>query len=221
MRVYVYIDGFNLYYRALKNTSYKWLDVKDMCKRLLKPEDNIISIKYFTALVNGINDPGRPIRQKTYLRALQSYIPEIKIFYGFFLTDKRKLVLPKPIVKPANIQRQSNVTNLEYIRTIEINETKEKGSNVNLAVHLLNDACHDRYDCAVVISNDSDIKEALNIVKTEFNKQIGWFIPYNCTPSVELNKTADFRKMIRKTVLANSQLPDPIPGTNLYKPTKW
>ncbi|KJU82283.1 NYN domain protein [Candidatus Magnetobacterium bavaricum] len=198
MRVYVYIDGFNLYYRALKNTAYKWLDVKELCKRLLKPEDNILSIKYFTALVNGINDPGRPIRQGTYLRALQSYIPEIEIFYGSFLTEKKRLFLPKPIIKPSERQTQLNVTNLEYIRTIEIKETKEKGSDVNLAVHLLNDAWHNRYDCAVVISNDSDIKEALNLVKTEINKQIGWFIPTNCNPSVELNKLADFRKIISK-----------------------
>ena len=36
-------------------------------------------------------------------------------------------------------------------------KTEEKGSAVNLAVHLLNDGWLDAYDCAVVISNDSDL----------------------------------------------------------------
>ena len=29
MRTYVYVDGFNLYYGALKGSHYKWLDLKD------------------------------------------------------------------------------------------------------------------------------------------------------------------------------------------------
>jgi hypothetical protein len=31
VRTSIYIDGFNLYYRALKGTPYKWLDVKKAC----------------------------------------------------------------------------------------------------------------------------------------------------------------------------------------------
>lgn len=37
---YVYIDGFNLYYRALKGTPYKWLDLERLCGLLL-PKDDI------------------------------------------------------------------------------------------------------------------------------------------------------------------------------------
>ena len=59
MRTFVYIDGFNLYYRALKGTAYKWLDLKSMLVRLLPPQRHeILQIKYFTALVSGIADPG-------------------------------------------------------------------------------------------------------------------------------------------------------------------
>ena len=42
---------------------------------------------------------------------------------------------------------------------VEVIKTEEKGSDVNLAVHLLNDAWLDRYECAVVVSNDSDLAE--------------------------------------------------------------
>ncbi len=45
MATIVYIDGFNLYYGAVKDTSYKWLNLEGMCQRLL-PKDKII-FKHF------------------------------------------------------------------------------------------------------------------------------------------------------------------------------
>jgi len=47
---------------------------------------------------------------------------------------------------------------------VKIVKTEEKGSDVNLAVHLLNDAWLNLYDCAVVISNDSDLAESCRLV---------------------------------------------------------
>jgi hypothetical protein len=35
MKTYVYVDGFNLYYGALKRTRHKWLDVSKLCRLLL------------------------------------------------------------------------------------------------------------------------------------------------------------------------------------------
>lgn len=86
MRTSIYIDGFNLYYRALKGTPYKWLDVKQLAINLLQPQNVITEIKYFTASVSGIFDPSQPIRQKTYIRALKSHIPEFSVYYGHFLS---------------------------------------------------------------------------------------------------------------------------------------
>ncbi len=48
----IYVDGFNLYYGALKGTPYKWLDL-DMLSRLLVPGREIKRIRYFTAPVTG------------------------------------------------------------------------------------------------------------------------------------------------------------------------
>ena len=50
----IYIDGFNLYYGAVKDTPYRWLDVRRMCELLL-PEYSIETIKYFTARVSARN----------------------------------------------------------------------------------------------------------------------------------------------------------------------
>ena len=48
MRTNVYIDGFNLYYGALRGTAYKWLNPWLMCQALL-PQHQIVELKYFTA----------------------------------------------------------------------------------------------------------------------------------------------------------------------------
>ena len=100
-------------------------------------------------------------------------------------------------------------------------KTEEKGSDVNLAVHLLNDAWLGLYDCAVVVSNDSDLAESMRLVKAQHNKVIGLIHPSQRRASKQLAAYADFIKSVRQGALAKSQLPDPIPGTNLRKPTSW
>ena len=76
MRTFVYIDGFNLYYSAVKGTPYKWLDLRAVFSGLLQPPHQITYLKYFTAQVSGKRDPPQPIRQQTYWRALQAATPD-------------------------------------------------------------------------------------------------------------------------------------------------
>ena len=212
MKTHIYIDGFNFYYRAIKDTPYKWLDLKQVFQKLLDSKHNITSIKYFTAIVSGKLDPSQPIRQKTYIRALQKYIPEIEIHYGAFLSHNIFMPLAHPVDE--NVFRKK-------IKFANIVKTEEKGSDVNLALHLLNDAWLGEYECAVVVSNDSDLAEALKLVKTQHKKMIGLVTPNRTHPSKELMKYADFNKRVRKGVLKSSQLPDPIPGTKIHKPKVW
>ncbi len=47
-KTYVYIDGFNLYYGALKKTPYRWLDLAELC-RLMLPTSDVQRINYYTA----------------------------------------------------------------------------------------------------------------------------------------------------------------------------
>jgi hypothetical protein len=51
----------------------------------LRPDDEVVEIKYFSAMVEGADDPQRPLRQQVYLRALQmdgrvSVIQEFGLF---------------------------------------------------------------------------------------------------------------------------------------------
>lgn len=203
---YVYIDGFNLYYGSLKGSKYKWLDLKKLITNLLQEHHDIIKIKYYTAAVSGRTDPNQPIRQQTYIRALKKYIPEFEVYYGHFLTQSVNAKLVQPI------------NGIEYA---EIWKTEEKGSDVNLAVHLLNDAWEDNYDCAVVVSNDGDLSEAIKLVRKK-KKLVGLVNPSSKRRfSKELNKIVDFKYRVRNSLLRKSQLPKKIPGTNITKPKEW
>ena len=108
-------------------------------------------------------------------------------------------------------------------KSVEVIKTDEKGSDVNLAVHLLNDAYQNKYDCAVVVSNDSDMTEAMRLVREHHKEKIIGLI----TPGEERTtsrKLADYAHFIRKTrrsALEASQLPDKIPNSNIRKPDRW
>lgn len=210
-KTFVYVDGFNLYYGSLRKTKYKWLDLKALCKKLLGENHEIVAIKYYTATISSRGSEEDSVRrQQVYLRAIQSYIPELSIYYGHYLTSKirARLCNPEP-------------NNSAYVN---VYKTEEKGSDVNLALHLLNDAWHNLYDCAVLISNDSDLAEALRLVKGQHQKNVGLIVPGDEKkrhPSRELAKYANFIKRIRNHVLESSQLPGQIPNMPLKKPEIW
>ena len=95
MRTNVYVDDFNLYYRAVRDTAYKWLDISAMCHALL-PNHIINRIRYFTADVQARpGDPDVPVRQQTYLRALRT-IPSLSIHKGQF----KQRQIERPLVHP-------------------------------------------------------------------------------------------------------------------------
>ncbi len=81
MSTNIYIDGLNLYYGALKGSTFKWLDVRRLAEELL-PKDNIQDVYYFTAkmMVSG-GGAGQRQRQDVYIRALTS-LPKLKVVYG-------------------------------------------------------------------------------------------------------------------------------------------
>jgi uncharacterized LabA/DUF88 family protein len=208
VRTYVYVDGFNFYYGAVKDTRHKWLDLMALFKRVLDPKYDIRAIKYFTAHVSPINDPQQSQRQAIYIKAFQAHIPEIEIILGKFMAHPVRV----PLVQPLAGQSFALVL-----------RTEEKGSDVNLAVHLVNDAWLDRYDAAVIVSNDSDLAAALHIVRDERNKEVILLTPpkFQRKRSKMLKNACTRSMTIKPAYFAQSQLPDPIPNTNLFKPPQW
>lgn len=97
LRTIVYVDGFNLYYRCLKGTGHRWLDLVALCRRVLNPVNDVVALKYYTAMVDARpSDLDQPVRQSTYLRALRTR-PEVSIHLGHYLTKPTRLPLARPV----------------------------------------------------------------------------------------------------------------------------
>jgi hypothetical protein len=217
MRTNVYIDGFNLYYRLLKdNPQFKWLDLKALAQALLQPQNQIQTIRYYTARISGRFDPSAPARQQVYLDALKS-IPEITIHLGNFLVTKpwAGLVHP-PQMRGGTVPQFS----LPYPVVAKVWKTEEKGSDVNLASHLIRDACQGIFDVAAVLSNDTDLVEPIRIVTQELGLRVGLLCPVP-KPATGLVQVASFIRHIRFQHLQGSQFPDNIPGSVFTRPTSW
>ena len=191
-RTYVYVDGFNLYYRALRRTKFKWLNLEALAIRLLGSENEIETIRYFTAPVSGKFDPGAPVRQQRYLQAL-STLSCVSIHQGNFLTQPkiRPLVNPKP----------------EGPTHVEIWNTEEKGSDVNLATYLIHDAWRNLFDVAVVLSQDTDLNEPVRIVRDEIGKSVGVIVLDGKAPG-KLSTFGSFVRHITASDLAAAQFPE-------------
>lgn len=200
-RAAVYVDGFNLYYRALKNTKLKWLDLQKLSLQVLGPGHKLVAIKYFTADVSGKIDPGAQQRQAIYLRALKT-IPNLSVHKGRFLAKKKQA-------------KRANAPGF-----VEVLQMEEKGSDVNLATHLVADGFRGVYDIGVVVSNDTDLVEPIRLVTQELGKTVGLFCPAKY-PSKPLKDVASFVRELRPGRLRKAQFPDRIPGTSLRRPSSW
>jgi len=221
-RTSVYIDGLNLYYGLLKGTSYKWLDLMAMVASILPKEKNqsfqVNAIKYFTTMVKEFTgNPGTAFRQKVYLRALQFMIPELTVYYGHFLVNTMMRPLVHSIVNDDG----------KEVRFVSVYHPQEKGSDVNLAVHMVNDALLDQYDRAVVVTNDSDLFEAFRLVK-ERGKHIFLIPTFSRSgpnvmrkPTPKLLRYVSGFRFVKSSTLKKCQLPEVIPGTNIHRPPEW
>lgn len=203
----VYVDGFNFYYGAVKDTPYKWLDLSALCA-LLFPRNAINRIRYFTATVDArAPDFQQPVRQQTYIRALET-IPCLSIHYGQFRTRPTRMPLTKPAASGA--------------KTVEVLKTEEKGSDVNLASYLLLDAFKRDCQVAIVFSNDADLKEPIAIAQNELEIKVGVVNPHKpAKRSLDLQPT--FFKQLRKGPLAACQFPTTMRDDRgqFQKPAAW
>ena len=257
MRTRVYVDGFNLYYGALKGSPFKWLDPVRLAARLLPPECAIDKLRYFTARVSGKLDPGAPGRQQVYFNALAT-LPEVELHFGRFLAKTawrplanlpvagRRIETPRPVTLPQGNHRVHG----ERAQTLpvgnypdrrqgreglprgaraphpdaviaEFHTMEEKGSDVNLSAHLLNDAWKDLFEAAVVVSNDTDLVAPIRMVTRERNRPVFVVCPGRWQIAPQLRQAASHVRHIRPNVLRAAQFPDTLPGTGISKPARW
>ncbi len=215
MKVRVYVDGFNLYYGALKaRPAARWLDLVALA-RLLRPADTIDAVRYFTARVKRDQDPTAPGKQKLYLAALGT-LPEVSVHFGQFRTHP----VAMPLVDPGPGKR----------RTVRVLKTEEKGSDVNLATALLLDGLDGLYESAVVISDDSDLEAPIREANQRFgpvhvvSPRGASSTPTGPKAPYVMSHTGSSWRPLESRLLFAAQLPSPLTlpsGRTVHRPPSW
>lgn len=183
----IYVDGFNLYYGALKDTPNKWLDLQKYFTQI-RSDDEIEKIWYFTAEVTG----NAAIRQKSYLNAL-STCQTVEIVQGFYKKKKQR----------CNVKVCSIDPTLKYFTTFE-----EKQTDVNIALQIVRDTYEKKYSNIVLVSGDTDLIPALKVVREISPKtKITVYVPDSS--GCRAYDTGEIRKIVNKV--------KPLPIANLSK----
>lgn len=256
MKVSVFIDGFNLFY-CLKAAKFKWLNLPALCDSLAVRGRFVHNIHYFTAMVDGVGDANRPKRQQDYLKAIETD-SRVKVHKGTFLKKTvvgpvERLMLPDSTITSSTPPtllakglhavadtygktRNLSVYNKKDIFTPKsgppsfaiVQTREEKGSDVNLASHLLLSAFRGEYDQAIVVTNDSDLCEPVRIVKEELNKEVTvCYVPQDKNKnykSTQLHKAASGTLHVNWAQLRKYPFPAHITlgdGSVVSKPAEW
>ena len=203
-RVVVYIDGFNLYYglRSCGWRRYYWLDLHRLSQNLLRPQQVLAAVHYFTARISPEpGDPDKPVRQSMYLEALAT-LPDLQIHYGYYVAREQRCL-------------SCGATWRTY---------EEKMTDVNIAVELLSDAQDDAFDTAIVISGDGDLASPVRAIRDRYpeKRAIVAFPPRR--HSAALRGAADGYFTVGRNVCRDSQFPDHVAkadGYVLTRPQRW
>lgn len=218
MKTSLYVDGFNFYYGMFRIQrrsccpADKWLNWTKLAHRLAGSDSTVHKIHYFTAHVHRAEkDPNQNLRQILYFRAIDN-LPGLDIHVGKHVAVKRKgrLISPKP-----------SQFGLAEDAVVSIQTFEEKGSDVNLAVQLLDDAWSGEIDRAIVVSNDTDLISAITLARRHIRVDVA--SPQD-TLADQMKKAAQYSWIINPSLLCECRMDSPtraIDGTLLYPPKSW
>lgn len=222
-RAVFFIDGFNLYNGLYKGPrgqhptcppTTKWLDMSALAVHLA-PGYDVTLVKLFTAQVlNNKRDPHQVARQRVLWAALGTRsAPPIEITRGRFTVVQKRGYIIDP--------KTSGATNGAFV---EIETYEEKGTDVNLAAHLVAGAFQQQFDAAFVISNDSDLAGAISIVQQAAGIPVHVLNPTRRSPSGTLTHVAASTAQLTALDVAAHQMPDPVvrrDGLKIHCPPEW
>ena len=153
-RIIVYIDGFNFYYGLKSNKrwrKYYWLDVVKLFESFMRPNQELIAVKYFSARPDDLEQSAR---QNAFFQANME-------------NSKFRLILGKYINKRIKCFRCGNI----------IHTHEEKETDVRIATQIVADAFQGNCDAAIVVSADSDMVPAIELAKQARQKVFVYFPP--------------------------------------------
>ncbi|MFV0455062.1 MAG: antitoxin Xre/MbcA/ParS toxin-binding domain-containing protein [Pseudomonas sp.] len=235
LRTRVYIDGYNFYYGCLRRTPYKWLDLLPLFEQYILPSVLVTddagqprrscllpspSIKFFTAKIietvaRAVDSVSSQARYHTALRKLHN--GRIELIEGYYAVNKMKV----KIVDAEDPDRPPR-----ECQEIQAWKVEEKQSDVSLALQAYHDSITGQIDHAVIVTNDTDIAPALEMIRAHTDVTIGLVVPtrdHTRQPNTDLVKHAHWcRTHITDLELASSQLPRVVPGRQpTVKPESW
>ena len=130
-------------------------------------------------------------------------------------------MVPVRTYKKGNLRRgwPKQVAPVPNAVFVEVHTREEKGSDVNLAAHLLNDAWHRRFDSAAVISNDTDLVTPIRMVREEQGKPVYIICPRQVVAK-ELKDAATSVFFVSPEHLCEAQFPDVV-ANRISKQECW
>lgn len=241
MRLGVYVDGFNLYYGArglcgAGTSGWRWLDLRALALSLVPSSWGSVTtsrVVYCTARISGRDNPSGAHDQDIYIKALRasgsadtielgSYVSRVK-FAPLATPDRKGRPVLMTATKPVLIQDAQGAPVPDARFMVSHARREEKGSDVNVAAHLLLDVLLDRVDAAIVISNDSDLR--LPVQEARLRVPVGTVNPSYTQQAGDLRGApADgvgnhwWRRLTAAELRAH-QLPDP--AGRYVKPSDW
>ncbi|MCB0322039.1 MAG: NYN domain-containing protein [Bdellovibrionales bacterium] len=205
-RSIIYVDGFNFYYGCVRGTSHKWLNLERLFAAL-RTDDDIQKIYYFTARVS----PPQLQRQEVYLSALDT-LPLVEVIEGRY--------------KLSTVTCAVSGCGHSGPRTFK--KPEEKRTDVNIALHMLRDAYEDNCDRFIIVSGDSDLVPAIDMIKLKFPaKQVIVYVPARHPArkrSTEIRHAADKHRDFPLGLLPKCQFPVEVSDGGrrpLRKPPGW
>lgn len=197
MKVGVYVDGYNLYYGARDacgrgTAGWRWLDIRSLASEVISKQRSwanttLERVAYCTARVDGSINPSAQADQDVYLKAILNSGSVDWIEYGNYVARAKKALLAtpdpqtkKPVVVasqwPVMVRDSGGVPVRDAQFMVQYLHLEEKGSDVNVATHMLIDVLGGKVDAALVISNDSDL--ALPIREARARVPVATVNPY-------------------------------------------
>jgi hypothetical protein len=167
-----------------------------------------VRVKYFTArIVDRPDDPFQSQRQDVYLRALGTRTG-IELYIGHFQTHKKRVRLARP-------RNDGSLYDEALI-------TEEKSTDVALGAHLVRDALRGQVQCAVIMSNDSDLQVPIDMARDTRVRVVVVNPHYHNGQPHHLE--GDERRNLSIRHLRSSQLPSVLyaaDGSPIARPKDW
>jgi uncharacterized LabA/DUF88 family protein len=242
MRVGLYVDAFNLYYGARSlcgrgTPGWRWLDLRSLGASLLNsvawPDAYIERVVFCTARIDGAENRVGQEEQDVYLQAIRAAGSVDLIEFGHYVSRVKRAPLAvadrkgRPIIQtsawPVMVQDQSGSPVRDAKFMVSYAYREEKGSDVNVASHLLLDVLSGSIDAAIVVSNDSDLR--LPIQQARERVPVGTVNPSPNRLAGALKGGADdgvgrhWWRSLTPSDIRSHQLPDPCGGFS--KPIPW